>query len=83
MRTQPWEAEKLMCVAAPGGRAAARVGVSEVVASVSRLAAALVGGAAALCASLSFKGILGLGTQGVRLGVDFITRIDRIQGPGG
>ena len=47
MRARPWEAEKFM-------RAAARVGVSEVLASVSRLAATLVGGAAALSSSLSF-----------------------------
>ena len=43
-----------MLTAALGGRAAARVGVSGVLASVSRLAAALVCGAAALSANLSF-----------------------------
>ena len=43
-----------MRAAMPGGRAAACVGVSEVLASVSRLAAALVGGAATLSANLSF-----------------------------
>ena len=44
---RPLEAEKLM-------RAAARVGVSKVLASVSRLATVLVGRAATLSASLSF-----------------------------
>ena len=47
VRARPWEAEKLL-------RAAARVGVSEVLASVSRLAATLVGRVAALSASLCF-----------------------------
>ena len=43
-----------MRAAALGGRAAARVGVSVVLASVLRLAAALEGGAATLSASLHF-----------------------------
>ena len=43
-----------MRTATLGVRAAARVGVSEVLASVSRLAAALVGRVVALSASLSF-----------------------------
>ena len=63
MRAQPWVAENLMRAAALGARTAARVGVSVVLASVSRLAAALVGGAAALSAKLCFLGYLGLGTH--------------------
>ena len=47
VRARPWEAERFM-------RAAARVGVSVVLASVLRLAAALEGGVAALSASLHF-----------------------------
>ena len=54
MRARPWEAERFMRTAALGGRAAARVGVSEVLASVSRLATTLVGRVAALSANLSF-----------------------------
>ena len=62
MRARPWEAEKFMRAAAPAGRAAARVGVSEELASVLRLAAALGGGAAALSVSEDFNEFFDLGT---------------------
>ena len=54
VRAQPWEAEKFMRAAALGVCTAARVGVSEVLASVSRLAVALMGRAATLSTSLCF-----------------------------
>ena len=55
VRARPWEADKLM-------RAAARVGVSEELASVLRLAAALGGGATALSVSEDFNDVFDLGT---------------------
>ena len=53
---------RFMHATAPGGRAAARVGVSGELASVLRLAAALVGGAATLSVSEDFNDIFDLGT---------------------
>ena len=54
--------KKLERAAALAGRAAARVVVSGELASVLRLAAALVGGVATLSVCLYFEGYLGLGT---------------------
>ena len=54
VRVRPWEAENLMHATALSVCTATRVGVSEVLSPVSRLAAALVGRAATLSASLCF-----------------------------
>ena len=57
-----WRLRELERAATLAGRAAAHMVVSGELASVLRLAAALVGGAATLSVCLYFEGYLGLGT---------------------